>query len=292
MSSLWVVCMLGCFATTSVLARTLQKRSSDCQQYLDLDPNHSMCLAPVGEIKTLSEDEKQAVLDRHNEYRGQVSPPAANMQKLAWDEDLATAAANWASQCQFGHDSYNARAMPGISYIGQNFAAGYADLVAATDGWASEIKDFNYGKAATGVTGHYTQIVYAKSGRVGCGVASCPDSGYGLFLVCNYAVSQMSNEAETPWAEGDSSCEDCSSQCDTTGTLCDCGGKVCANGGILDLNDCTCTCQGSYSGEYCQEINCTPDPSYCPLYKEFYGDDVCNIYYNVPQECPGMCGVC
>ena len=41
-----------------------------------------MCLTDKGTILPLSAADKQAILDKHNELRGTVNPPAKDMQKL------------------------------------------------------------------------------------------------------------------------------------------------------------------------------------------------------------------
>nr|KAG5708097.1 hypothetical protein BaRGS_002833 [Batillaria attramentaria] len=98
---------------------------------------------------TLSPQQKQAIVDRHNEIRGQVYPSATNMQKLVWDDDLAEAAGKWAGQCKFG--------MPGV-YIGQNMAWSTAsDPMEAIKEWQKEIDNFKYGTNSGKVFGRYSQ---------------------------------------------------------------------------------------------------------------------------------------
>ena len=53
--------------------------------------------------------------------------------------------------------------------------------------WMDEKKDYDLksGACAGGkVCGHYTQMVWNKSTKVGCGATQCP--GMGLYLVCDY----------------------------------------------------------------------------------------------------------
>ena len=50
--------------------------------------------------------------------------------------------------------------------------------------WAAELADYDAKKnRCKGVCGHYTQIVWRKSQRLGCGMASCGDTEV---WVCNY----------------------------------------------------------------------------------------------------------
>ena len=65
------------------------------------------------------------------------------------------------------HQSYTttvslSTALPDV-YIGQNAAGGYSDLLAATNGWRSEIVNFTYGLDTKKINGQYTQV-----GVTGC----------------------------------------------------------------------------------------------------------------------------
>jgi len=56
------------------------------------------------------------------------------------------------------------------------------------EAWFEEVDDFTYGgQNKLAATGHYTQMVWAKTNQVGCGYARCKD-GKGTFhnYVCNY----------------------------------------------------------------------------------------------------------
>merc|ERR1739838_1176384 len=87
----------------------------DCSYPAD----HSMTVYPGPadecgyELKFTGVDEatKKTLLDKHNELRQKVAsggeagqPGAANMRKLVWDDELATIAQRWTSQCIFEHD--------------------------------------------------------------------------------------------------------------------------------------------------------------------------------------------
>lgn len=117
----------------------------------------------------------------HNEVRAQVG-----LAPLAWDEDLAAIAQGWANTCQFAHNSGRSDTYP--EYVGENiymsggFVPSGADVV---DAWASEVADYDYAaNRCSGVCGHYTQIVWEETSKVGCGIAEC---GRGNIVVCNYA---------------------------------------------------------------------------------------------------------
>jgi len=154
-----------------------------------------------------------AIIDRHNELRQKVAsgsesngdqPAASNMLKVTWNDELASVAQRWADQCTFGHD--DDRSKCDGTYVGQNAFSSWnsqefseaqvmAGLGDAVQAWYDEVVSpgfpntdidpfvFSYG------AGHYTQVVWAESAEVGCGVVYYDDGGwFATLVVCNYAV--------------------------------------------------------------------------------------------------------
>lgn len=121
----------------------------------------------------------QEILDAHNEYRNDVG-----IANLAWSEEVATSAQAWATElaadCEFKHSS---------DEYGENIWAGTEGAFSPTDvvtSWGSEIADYDYESntcAADKDCGHYTQIVWENTTKVGCGVATC--DGRDIW-VCQY----------------------------------------------------------------------------------------------------------
>ncbi|KAH3844528.1 uncharacterized protein DDB_G0290587-like [Dreissena polymorpha] len=70
----------------------------------------------------------------------------------------------------------------------------------------------------------------------------------------------------------------------------DCGGLVCLNGGTLDLKACTCTCKRPFNVQPNCALNCevAVDPTHCKT--RYTG--LCEVYSNVPYDCPNMCKWC
>uniref|UniRef100_A0A8C2N8N4 GLIPR1 like 1 n=2 Tax=Capra hircus TaxID=9925 RepID=A0A8C2N8N4_CAPHI len=132
----------------------------------------------------------------HNEARSNVSPPAADMKYMSWDEALAKTAEAWAKKCKFSHNSCSSKLYechPTFQYAGENLWLGPLTISAAKfaiDMWYDERKfyDFNT-KSCSKICGHYTQVVWADSYKVGCAVAICPNFGSpdSALFVCNYA---------------------------------------------------------------------------------------------------------
>ena len=107
-------------------------------------------------------------------------------QPLAWSEDLAKVAAKWAEElkeknCGFEHSPDNT--------YGENLfkgTSGYFDARDVVNAWASEKAFYNYetNKCDPGeMCGHYTQIVWSNTKRVGCAKIECDDME---IWVCEY----------------------------------------------------------------------------------------------------------
>ncbi|KAK9404433.1 peptidase inhibitor 16 [Crotalus adamanteus] len=138
---------------------------------------------------SFTDEEKQQIVDKHNLYRSMVSPSAANMLKMRWDSELETFAQNYSTQCTWEHNKERGNR-------GENLFAmtGYLDLERAVEDWYIEYQYYNYSTLACKegeMCGHYTQVVWATSERVGCGATFCEtlelinDTDMHLF-VCNY----------------------------------------------------------------------------------------------------------
>ncbi|KAM3967221.1 venom allergen 5 [Aphomia sociella] len=155
----------------------------------------------------LSAFEKHAIVDAHNRLRqsvalGQISsqPPAANMMEMTWDEELAATAQRWANQCTPAHDQASQRDV-GRFPVGQNLAATWTtrppteatdsepDFMTQINAWFDEVRIFGF-KPITGGhgTGHYSQLVWGETSKVGCGFTFYYDNskGYTRLYVCNY----------------------------------------------------------------------------------------------------------
>ncbi|MEO1255388.1 MAG: CAP domain-containing protein [Bacteroidota bacterium] len=131
---------------------------------------------------TLSEEEIEVILERHNYWRADVGI----VEKLEWSNEMAELAADWAKKlkkkgCAFEHRTDNK--------FGENLfkgTSGAFDAKYVVDAWASEKEDYNYNrnKCKSGkMCGHYTQIVWQNTKKVGCAKIVC--DGMDIW-VCNY----------------------------------------------------------------------------------------------------------
>lgn len=215
-----------------------------------------------GQRLALSQLDQTALVEKHNALRAAVSQPctAADMEALAWDDSLASAAQNYAAQCKWQHDTTNAD-----HGWGENLAMRYSTingeltntvstelLTGFAQAWYDEVIDANWAADGEDVTskvyadparqcksydahtgkcmvGHFTQVVWAKTNKVGCGVASCShglQGKGGVILVCKYTpagnyVGKNKVGILPPYIAG-ASCSACPSSC-SKGTLCDAG---------------------------------------------------------------------
>jgi pathogenesis-related protein 1 len=123
----------------------------------------------------------RAMLAHHNTVRADVG-----VRQLRWNDGLAAYAQQWAdhladSGCRMKHRKPNA--------YGENLfqrTAGHYTAVDAAKAWASE-KKLHSGDAITGknfrAIGHYTQMVWRNTTRLGCGETLCNGT---LLVACNY----------------------------------------------------------------------------------------------------------
>ncbi|KAK7873921.1 hypothetical protein R5R35_012935 [Gryllus longicercus] len=155
-------------------------------------------------------DQQGAIVEVHNKLRDQIAqgketrgspgpqPPAANMLRMTWDDELAQVAQRWADQCNYQHDA--CRNVPRF-YVGQNLYIKIQWPCSSMDSkqyweeailaWYNEVAQFDKNsvgslKGASG-TGHYTQVVWANTNRVGCGFSLFQDGNQcKKYYVCNY----------------------------------------------------------------------------------------------------------
>jgi hypothetical protein len=133
----------------------------------------------------------EGTVDAHNAERA-----SHGLTALAWDPALAATAQAWAEQCvdtmaPIGLIDHNPNRSAGHSeYVGENiYGSGGAQAtgVAAVAAWISEEEDYDYASnTCNGVCGHWTQVVWATTERVGCGIHTCPGLQYCSSIVCNY----------------------------------------------------------------------------------------------------------
>ncbi len=132
----------------------------------------------VDPVTNLTSQDIQLLVDTHNEWRAEVGVAA-----LSWDPQLAKVAAEWAralkqKKCAFEHSTFK---------YGENLfmgTSGAFDAKYVVDSWGSEKDDYNYDKnKCSSVCGHYTQMVWQSTTKVGCAKITC--DGMDIW-VCEY----------------------------------------------------------------------------------------------------------
>jgi pathogenesis-related protein 1 len=146
----------------------------------------------------LTTAEINEILQIHNQARSKVG-----VAPLKWDCTLAKYAQQWVDRDQWKHSSdadYRSLLPPSYAtFTGENLAvvAGARRQV-VKDGplmWLAEQSDWNTATAKCKpgkVCGHYTQVVWRKTTKIGCGinrdatVMGARWKGQTQFLSCNY----------------------------------------------------------------------------------------------------------
>lgn len=111
---------------------------------------------------------------------------ALGMSPLVWDQNLARYAQWYANQrrsdCELKHSN---------GAYGENIFWGSGNgwtPAEAAAAWVAERRWYNYRSNSCGggqECGHYTQIVWRTTRRVGCARVNCV-GGRGVFMTCNY----------------------------------------------------------------------------------------------------------
>lgn len=141
-----------------------------------------LCFLTLGTLihHSHAQNSPQDFLNAHNTARAQVG-----VGPLTWDNTVAAYALNYTNSrigdCNLVHS--------GGPY-GENLAEGTGSF-SGTDAvklWVDEKVNYNYDTntcAAGKVCGHYTQVVWRNSVRLGCARVLC-NNGNWWFITCSY----------------------------------------------------------------------------------------------------------
>lgn len=132
----------------------------------------------------------------HNKWRA----AAGISEKLSYSPELAASAQAWADKlkqnnhCKMRHSEPQGKYGENLYWASAiNWSDGRKELqkmspTQVVDSWGSEKADYNYAKnscAQGKMCGHYTQVVWRTTRKVGCAVAVCGDSQEQVW-VCQY----------------------------------------------------------------------------------------------------------
>ncbi|BES97983.1 SCP [Nesidiocoris tenuis] len=148
-----------------------------------------------------TEEQRKGIVEQHNQLRNYVAsggvptqPQAQNMREMRWDEELAQQAQRWADRCVFEHDPNLVNRKN--ERVGQNLAIFRTNVKAKLDspdfqnliyGWFNEVFKFGYNGTFSFDSGHYSQMIWGKTYKIGCGYTGYSHKNlYNNYLVCNY----------------------------------------------------------------------------------------------------------
>ncbi|CAM9450402.1 unnamed protein product [Bubo scandiacus] len=211
----------------------------------------------------LSMKETFLVLSLHNKLRSKVQPPAANMQKLEWSEELGRLAGARAASCLEGPAPPPA---PQLGWSEALLPVGAGGFGAVLERWFAEGRHYDYGMgrcAGNATCRHYTQLVWATAGRLGCGRHLCTGRrGPSEAFACAYSPGgnwEVAGTPVLPYKQGPwcSLCtaglSGCFKSWDHGGGLCEVPRNPCRmscrNSGRLDMSSCQCACPPRLHGQ-------------------------------------------
>ena len=160
----------------------------------------------------------QQLLDGHNRQRRTLAS-SSNMVEMTWDSKLAAVAQAYleAGSPQGTHNpgrSTDYAARGGSGYVGENWYSGAPSD--AAEKWTTFVWPVNWGgngcseeqnyhgtNGCSGTVGHYTQVMWAASARLGCGYTATGGT------LCNYAPG--GNFAGSTMLQNGVACSNCPS---------------------------------------------------------------------------------
>lgn len=160
------------------------------------EKNNNASIAAVAVLASASSSSASAteysvvsgITSEHNKVRTQEN---AGLPSLSWDATVGAYSKSKVEYlanngCQLSHT-----AGPTNPGYGENLFWGSGSSWTVTDAvtsWYSEKSNYTYSSnscASGKVCGHYTQVVWKNSTKLGCYLANCP-SNAGMIIGCNY----------------------------------------------------------------------------------------------------------
>lgn len=230
--------------------------------------------------------EMKAVLDKHNVYRCMHGVPL-----FTWDDAIAANAQAWADAGNYAHSPNSDRNIRG-EQCGENLAWGYPSRtgLSSTIAWYSEIKftepygtadSFSDAVPSGEAIGHYTQVVWKTSTKLGCAKGKATVSGKaGDYWVCQYCSAgnyggQFKEKVLAPTKDV-TSCGGTSADIPTGGT------SPTTNAGGSTTGGSAATSGGSTTGGMATCHTAPADKSRGQCETCFHGDQCIEGYYCCP----------
>nr|XP_022318496.1 cysteine-rich secretory protein LCCL domain-containing 2-like [Crassostrea virginica] len=143
----------------------------------------------------------------HNNLRALEG--AADMKFLTVDRQLEMLSQNWADRCMFEHQMRGyGENLAFISSTGPTPDPGYV-IRESIRQWYNERPLYRFGRGSCGAACHYTQMIWARTSRIGCAMSYCDSlfDGRGRvyrnaqYFVCFYSP-QGNFIGQTPYTPG------------------------------------------------------------------------------------------
>ncbi|XP_032303067.1 C-type lectin domain family 18 member C-like isoform X5 [Coturnix japonica] len=183
-----------------------------------------------------------------------------------WSEELAQLAVARVATCLEGPSPPSA---PQLGWSEALLPVGAGGFVELLERWFAEGRRYDYGAArcaGSATCRHYTQLVWATAGRLGCGRQMCTGSrGRSQAFACAYSPGgnwELDGAPIAPYQHGPwcSLCtaglSGCFKSWDHSGGLCEVPRNPCRmscrNGAHLNVSSCQCVCAPGYTGRFCQ----------------------------------------
>ncbi|XP_067366101.1 serotriflin [Channa argus] len=191
------------------------------------------------------------IVDQHNVFRRAVQPSASDMLKMSYSEEVAASAQAWVDQCALAHGLPSTRMLDGYE-LGENlfYSSAPYPWSEVINAWHSEWIYFTYpNETADGRTsGHYTQIVWNSSYKIGCGVALCFNNVY--YYGCHYYRAGNFKtwppyKAGPPCGLCPNACEDklCTNPCPHINKYLNCPSADCSYEDVYKYCPASCLCK-------------------------------------------------
>ena len=182
---LWMLCAATLLISSTFACQKLIEDAGLSDLFEDQVDQQSSDGSATEDSNILQGDDPLGMVAEHNTARANASPtPSPALPEMTWDSALAETAQAWADRCVFEHSS---------NQYGENLYAStnQSDAATAVNAWVREVEDYDYeSNQCSGVCGHYTQVVWRDSTRLGCAYADCDWlnglESSGRFWVCNY----------------------------------------------------------------------------------------------------------
>ena len=142
--------------------------------------NHKDSKSEVDSGSTDRNEDAKIALSLHNAYRA-----LHGVAPLVWNATVAEAAREWAEHladddCSMYHSN---------SEYGENLALGQPSIEQVMQDWYDERGSYDYRNPGfDSKTGHFTQMVWKDTERLGCAISTCTGAGAEArqVYVCNY----------------------------------------------------------------------------------------------------------